>query len=55
MNRLRRKIDLADIREPTETHFGPEEDRKVSKEHVNRKRQMQNMMNDDLNMQIDEN
>ena len=38
VERMRRKIDREDIKEATEVHFGPEEDRKVSQELINRKR-----------------
>ena len=55
MDRLRRKIDKEDIREPTSTHFGPEEDKIVSTHHVNRKREMQNLVNQDLKRQIEDN
>ena len=40
MDELRRKIDKEDIQEKTETHFGPEEDNKVAKFQINRKREL---------------
>lgn len=55
MDQMRRKIDKEDIQEPTETHFGPEEDQKVSKHIVNRKREMQNLLNHELKKQINHN
>lgn len=48
MDRLRRKIDKEDIREKTDTHFGPQEDRRVTVHLVNRKREMQNLMHEEL-------
>ena len=41
MDQLRKKIDKEDIQEPTETHFGPEEDKKVAQHIVTRKKDMQ--------------
>lgn len=52
MDQLKRQIDKEDIQEPTETHFGPEEDRKVSIQLINRKREMQNLVNAELQKQI---
>ena len=48
MDRMRKQYEKDDIKDPTETHFGPEEDQKVSKYHVNRKREMQNKLNEEL-------
>lgn len=52
MDQLKRQIDKEDIQEPTETHFGPEEDKKVSIQLINRKREMQNLVNAELQKQI---
>ena len=49
---MRKQYDREDIKEPTETHFGPEEDKKVTQHYVNRKREMQNMLNSELTNQI---
>ena len=40
MDQLKKQIEREDIQEPTETHFGPEEDKKVSVQLINRKREM---------------
>ena len=55
MDQMRKRIDKEDIQEPTETHYGPEEDQKVSKHIVNRKREMQNLMNTELQKQMNRN
>lgn len=55
MDQLRKKIDREDIQEPTETHFGPEEDRKVALHKVTRKKDMQKLVNSHLMEQMQTN
>ena len=52
MDKLRKKVDREDIREPTQVHFGPEEDKVVATHHINRKREMAHLVNSNLTQQI---
>ena len=52
MDKLRKKVDKEDIKEPTKTHFGPQEDNQVSKALMNRKREMTNVVHSDLKRQM---
>ena len=45
MDQMRKKFDKDDFKEQTDTHFGPQEDNEVTQSMVNRKRQIQNVVN----------
>ena len=55
MDRMRKQLEKADIREPTDVHYGPEEDPKVARALFNKKRQAQNFMNAELRKQMEVN
>ena len=52
LDRMRKKFDRDETRELAQTHFGPQEDRKVAQQLLNRKREMQNHLNEQLLQQI---
>ena len=55
MDRIRKKMEKEDIREPTDVHFGPEETMHVSQQIINRKRNMQNNIHMELMKQMQDN
>lgn len=45
MDKMRKQCDREDTQQPTDTHFGPQEDNTVAQSMVNRKREIQNVIN----------
>ena len=45
MDKMRKKYDQDEIKDKTETHYGPQEDNQVTQSMVNRRREIQNMLN----------
>jgi len=55
MDKMRKQVDKDDIKEVTETHFGPEEHQELVRLKINRKRDIQNVINSELQKQIRKN